>query len=92
MYHTHSKSNLYLFHLGKNIKLDSYIRIFIDGPYMLLGNMYKTFTKLLTISHDEESLRVYKSRSICGYIISPCDFILDGKIEVSSQLLHHKHS
>ncbi len=28
----------------------------VDDPYMLLGNMYKTFTKTFTISNDEESL------------------------------------
>ena len=32
------------------------VRKFVDDPYMLLGNMYKTFTKRLAFSHDEESL------------------------------------
>ncbi len=29
---------------------------FVDDPYMLLGNMYKTFTKTFTISNGEEFL------------------------------------
>ncbi len=40
------------------------IRNIVDGPYMLLGNVHKTFTKTVTTSHDEESLvDGYKSYS-----------------------------
>ena len=58
------EKDIFLFALGNKVKPQKMQQI-----QCILVSSRK---KILNLIHNNSSERVYKSRSICGYIISPC--------------------
>ncbi len=58
---------------------------FVDDPYMLLGNMYKTFTKSFTISNGEESLLLY---TLTAHFVSHVRLLLQVPFSAMTFSLH----